>query len=129
MGEEQEAAIDSDLKTVPEPARSALTKLRAQIKSAAPQAEEALSYGVPAFKQGRSLVSYGAAKSHCSFFVQSPAVMEQLADELEGYDTAKGTIRFQPEKPLPASLVKKIVKARLAENAALDTKRKTKPKA
>ena len=120
MAGEGVAAVEAFLAKVPEPAHSALQKLRAQIKAAAPGAEELINYGVPMFRVGgKNLVSYAAAKTHCSFFVQSPALMEQLAGELEGYDTAKGTIRFKPEKPIPAALVKKIVKARIAENAAI----------
>jgi uncharacterized protein YdhG (YjbR/CyaY superfamily) len=111
--------VDEFLAEVPEPAHGALQKLRAQIRAAAPGAEEVINYGVPMFRLvGKNLVSFAAAKSHCSFFVQSPAVIEAFAAELEGYDTSKGTIRFKPETPIPAALVKTIVKARIAENAA-----------
>lgn len=99
--------------------RRALQQLRETIRSAAPGATEALSYGVPAFKHHGSLVSFGAAKNHCAFYVQSPAVMEAHADELAGYDTSKGTIRFTPDEPLPSTLVKKLVKARMKENESL----------
>jgi uncharacterized protein YdhG (YjbR/CyaY superfamily) len=112
------ATPDEFLAQVAEPAQSALRKLRAQIKAAAPDAEEYMGYGVPAFRQNGALVSYAAAKAHCSFFVQSPGTMEAFATELTGFGTSKGTIRFQPDKPIPATLVKRIVKARLAENAA-----------
>jgi uncharacterized protein YdhG (YjbR/CyaY superfamily) len=110
--------VDAYLAKIPEPARSALPKLRAQIKAAAGvNAEELINYGVPMFRAGgKNLDSYGAAKAHCSFFVQSLAVMEHFARNLEDYDTSKGTIRFQPEKPIPAALVKKIVQGRLYEN-------------
>lgn len=119
MAETGTAAVEKFLADVPEPAHSALQTLRGQIKAAVPGAEELINYGVPMFRLGgKNLVSYAAAKAHCSFFVQSPAVMEQFASELEAFDTAKGTIRFKPEKPIPAALVKKIVKARIAENAA-----------
>jgi uncharacterized protein YdhG (YjbR/CyaY superfamily) len=112
--------VDAFLANVPEPAHGALQKLRAQIRAAAPGAEEVINYGVPMFRlDGRNLVSFAAAKAHCSFFVQSPAVMEVFAGDLEGYDTSKGTIRFKPERPIAAALVKKIVKARIAENAAM----------
>jgi uncharacterized protein YdhG (YjbR/CyaY superfamily) len=111
--------VDDFLAKVNEPAHSALQKLRGQIAAAAPGAEEIINYGVPMFRvNGKNLVSFAAAKAHCSFFVMSPTLMETLADELKGFGTSKGTIRFQPEKPIPAALVKKIVKARLAENAA-----------
>ena len=116
-------AVDAFLAKVPEPARTALEKLRAQIATAAPDAEELINYGVPMFRLGgRNLVSLVAAKTHCSFFIQSPAVIETFAGELGGFDTSKGTIRFTPDKPVPAALVKKLVKARIAENAALAAK-------
>lgn len=119
--------VDAFLAKVPEPAHSALLKLRAQILTAAgAKAEELINYGVPMIRvDGKNVVSFAAAKTHCSFFVQSPALMKELADELKGFDTATGTIRFKPDKPVPATLVKKIVKARIAENAAI-TKAKSK---
>ena len=110
--------VDAFLAKVPEPAHSALQKLRVQLLAAAgAKAEEVINYGVPMIRVGgKNLVSFAAAKTHCSFFVQSPAVMEHFAAELEGFDTAKGTIRFKPEKPIPAALVKKIVRGRIFEN-------------
>jgi uncharacterized protein YdhG (YjbR/CyaY superfamily) len=110
--------VDEYLAHVPQDMRPALEHLRATIKAVAPQAEEGLSYSVPAFKYRGVLVSFGAAKDHCSFYVQSPAVMEAHADDLKGYDTAKGTIRFKPNEPLPSDLVTVLVKARMAENEA-----------
>jgi uncharacterized protein YdhG (YjbR/CyaY superfamily) len=108
--------VDAFLDRLPEDVRDALDSLRRTIAGAAPNAVEGIAYGVPAFKYGgRPLVSFGAGKSHCSFYVQSPAVMEAHRDELAAYDTAKGTIRFTPDKPLPAALVTKLVKARMAE--------------
>jgi uncharacterized protein YdhG (YjbR/CyaY superfamily) len=113
------AEIDTFLASLPEATREALEGLRRVIASAAPEAVEGIGYGVPAFKyRGRPLVSFGAGKHHCSFYVQSPAVMEAHRDELEAYDTAKGTIRFVPSEPLPADLVRKLVKARIAETDA-----------
>jgi uncharacterized protein YdhG (YjbR/CyaY superfamily) len=103
----------------PEP-RAALERLRATIKAAAPDATETISYQMPAFKRdGRFLVCYAAFKSHCSLFPASYAVMEKLAVELKPYVSGKGTIRFTAEEPLPAALVRKIVKLRVEENAAL----------
>ena len=117
--------VEAYLAKVPEPAQAALRKLRAQIAAAAPGAEEVVNYGVPMFRlAGRNLVSYGAAKAHCSFYVQSPAVMEALAADLIGFKTSKGAVSFQPDKPIPAALVKKLVKARIAENAALSARKK-----
>jgi uncharacterized protein YdhG (YjbR/CyaY superfamily) len=111
--------IDAFLAGLPEDVRGALEDLRRTIATAAPDAVEGIGYGVPAFKyRGRPLVSFGAAKEHCSFYVQSPAVLDAHRDELAGYDTAKGTIRFTPDKPLPASLVTTLVKARMAETDA-----------
>src|ERR687897_3189054 len=99
--------------------RAALENLRRMIAKAAPDAVEGISYGVPAFKyRGRPLVSFGGGKNHCSFYVQSPTVMDAHRDELAGYETAKGTIRFAPDEPLPAGLVTKLVKARIAETDA-----------
>lgn len=116
--------IDEFLAGLPEERRSALEGLRRTIAKAAPEAVEAISYGVPAFKyRGRPLVSFGAGKQHCAFYVQSPAVMEAHRDELVGYETAKGTIRFAPGEPLPADLVTKLVKARIAETDASERSR------
>ena len=122
------ATVEDYLANVAEPALSALLRLRAQIKSAAPDAIEYIGYGIPCFTQGRALVSYAAAKNHCSFFAMSPAVMAEFGSELAGYSTSKGTIRFDPAQPLPAKLVTRIVKARLAENAAMDARAREKKK-
>ena len=111
--------VEEYLAALPEESRAALEKLRKTIKAAAPEATETISYQMPAFKdQGRFLVSYAAFKDHCSLFPASYAVIEALGEELKPYFTGKGTIRFHPSKPLPAALVKRIVKARLEENAA-----------
>ena len=91
--------------------RSALQKLRKQIRAAAPKAEECISYGVPGFRwKGKLLASYGAATNHCAFYPGS--IVREFKKELTDYDTGKGTIRFSANKPLPAALVRKIVKAR-----------------
>ncbi|MCI0397469.1 MAG: DUF1801 domain-containing protein [Chloroflexi bacterium] len=110
--------VDNYLAALPEAAREALSKLRQTIKSVVPEATEVISYRVPTFKYRGSLVAYAAFPDHCSFFVMSPAVMEAHKADLKGYDTSKGTIHFSPDKPLPESLVKKLVQARLAENEA-----------
>jgi uncharacterized protein YdhG (YjbR/CyaY superfamily) len=108
--------VDDYLAKVPDEARASLEKLRKTIRAAAPKATEGFSYGIPAFKlHGRPLVSYAALKNHCSFFPMSPAVLDAYRKELETYDTAKGTIRFPVDKPLPDALVRKLVKARIAE--------------
>jgi uncharacterized protein YdhG (YjbR/CyaY superfamily) len=113
---EGSAEVDAFLSALTEDARTALQALRMSIAAAAPEAVEGIGYGVPAFKyRGRPLVSFGAGKNHCAFYVQSPAVMDAHRDDLVGYDTAKGTIRFAPSAPLPDSLVTKLVRARIAE--------------
>lgn len=109
--------VEAYLAEVPEPARRTLSKIRAMIRSAAPaEAAEAISYGIPAFKYKGALVAYAAFADHCSLFPMNPAVIEALRGQLKGYATSKGTIRFPVDQPLPAALVKKIVKARVAEN-------------
>jgi uncharacterized protein YdhG (YjbR/CyaY superfamily) len=113
------AAKDADafLAKVPADKRAALAKLRKTIKAAAPKATELINYGVPMFRlDGKNLVSYAAAENHCSFYVQSPAVMRAFAAELKEYKQGKGSIQFAADKPLPAALVTKLVKARIAEN-------------
>ncbi|WP_425615409.1 iron chaperone [Anatilimnocola sp. NA78] len=110
--------VDEYLASVSPDQRVALEKLRRAIRAAAPQAEECISYGVPAFKQSGMLASFGATAKHCALYVMSSSVLAGFEDELVGYDTSTGTIRFPANKPLPATLVKKIVKARLAANVA-----------
>ena len=107
------------LARIPDDKRAALEKLRSRILAAAPGAEDSISYGMPALSlEGRTLVCYAAARDHCALYPMRPQVIEDLADELAGYSLSKGTIRFDPAKPLPAALVKKIMKARIAENRA-----------
>lgn len=112
------ASVDDYLKPLPRGVRAALQKLRRTIKSAAPDAAEVISYRIPAYKHHGMLVGFAAFKDHCSFFVKSPKLMNAHKTELARYKTAKGTIHFAPTKPLPAALVKKLVKARIAENEA-----------
>lgn len=108
--------IDSYLAGLPPDMRVALQGLRQTIADAAPEAEEGLSYGVPAFRyMGRPLVSYVSAKAHLSFFPMSPKVVDDHRAELTEFDLAKGTIRFTPAHPIPAALVQQIVRARMAE--------------
>ncbi len=111
--------IDEYLAAVSEDKRAALEKLRKTIKAVAPKAEECIRYQLPAFRlNGRLLVAFGAATHHCAFYPMSSSTVEAFKDELKDYDTSKGTIRFQPDRPLPAALVRKLVKARIAENAS-----------
>ena len=108
--------MDEFLANLPEDQRAALEQLRRTIREAVPEATEGIGYGVPAFKlHGRPLVSFGATQKHCSFYVQSPAVIEAHAAELTGFDTTKGTIHFAPDRPIPPDLVSKLVAARVAE--------------
>jgi uncharacterized protein YdhG (YjbR/CyaY superfamily) len=110
------ADVEAFLRAQPGDVRAALLHLRETIRAAAPDATEQLNYGVPAFKlRGRPFVSYGAGKDHCSFYVQSPAVMAAHADRLTGYRTSKGTVQFTPANPLPDDLVITLVRARVAE--------------
>ena len=111
--------IDEYLAALSDDKRAALEKLRKTIKAAAPKAEECISYQLPAFRlNGRMLVAFGATAKHCAFYPMSSSTVQAHQDELKDYDTSKGTIRFQPDHPLPAALVRKLVKARIAENAA-----------
>jgi len=109
--------VDAFLAKVPADKRAALTRLRKTIKAAAPKAVELINYGVPMFRlDGKNLVSYAAAANHCSFYVQSPATMRAFAAELKDYKQGKGSIQFAADKPIPAALVTRLVKARIAEN-------------
>lgn len=111
--------IDDYLAAVPdENARAALAKLRKTIKAAAPAATEVISYQIPAFKHRGLLVGFAASKAHCTFHIMSVAVTRAHAADLEGYKTGKASIRFAAGEPLPAALVTKLVKARIAENEA-----------
>lgn len=108
-------SVDDYMAGVPEPARGTLNKVRAAIRSALPaEATEGISYGIPTFKYKGPTVWFAAFSKHCSFFPGS-SVIEAFRKELEGYHTSKGTIRFPVDKPLPPALVKKMVRARMAE--------------
>lgn len=110
-------AMDKYIAGVPEPARSTLRKVRETIRSAVPpEATETLSYRIPTFKYKGSLVAFAAFSNHCSFFPMSMVVMRAFKDDLKNLDSSKGTIRFPVDKPLSATLVKRLVKARIAEN-------------
>ena len=113
------ADVEKYLAKVPEPARTTLQKVRAMIRSAAPrEASEAMSYGIPAFKYNGMLVAYAAFKDHCSLFPASGELLVEFAEELKDYPCSKGTIRFGAHKPLPKTLVAKLVRARVARNEA-----------
>jgi uncharacterized protein YdhG (YjbR/CyaY superfamily) len=109
--------IDDYLAGVPEPARSTLNKVRAVIRSAVPpDATEAITYRIPTFKYKGSLVAFAAFKNHCSLFPMSLSVIETFKNELKDFHTSKGTLQFPVDKPFPAALLKKLVKARIAQN-------------
>ena len=108
--------IDEYLARLKDDQRKALAQLRQRIRRAAPKAEECISYQLPAFRLNGMLVGFGASAKHCSFYLMSSTTVEAFADELAGYDTSKGTIRFTVDDPLPAALVRRLVRARIAEN-------------
>jgi uncharacterized protein YdhG (YjbR/CyaY superfamily) len=111
--------VDNFLAKLPADARATLEKIRKTIRAVVPDATETINYGIPMFKhRGRNLVGFGATKNHCALYVMSPEVMTAHAAELEPYAMGKGSIRFPANEPPPASLVKKLVKARIAENEA-----------
>jgi len=118
--------IDDYLAAVPDEARAALENLRKAIRAAAPAGTEAINgFGSPMFSHnGLPLVTYWAAKSHCSLYVMKPKLVEAHAEDLKGYDASGATIRFPANKPLPAALVEKLIKAGIAESEARATKTK-----
>jgi uncharacterized protein YdhG (YjbR/CyaY superfamily) len=108
--------IDEYLAALPSDQRAALEKLRKTIRAAAPGVEECISYQIPGFRyRGKMLVWFGATANHCSF--HPGATVQAFKADLAKYDTSTGTIRFQPDHPLPVTLVRKLVKARIAQNA------------
>ncbi len=112
------STIDQYLAALSADTRAALENLRKTIRSAAPGAEECISYSLPAFRlDGKLLVGFGASSNHCSMYPMSGTTVKTLKKDLEGYATTKGTIRFHPDHPLPPALVRKVVKTRIAENA------------
>jgi uncharacterized protein YdhG (YjbR/CyaY superfamily) len=109
--------IDEYHASVPRPVRDLLQKLRDAIRAAAPKAEETISYNMPAFKMNKMLVYYAAAKNHIGFY-PTPGPIQYFKNDLAGYETSKGAIQFPIEKGIPVTLVKKIIKYRVAEDAA-----------
>ena len=109
--------IDEYLAPLSDEKRQALERLRKIIRAAAPRAEECISYGIPAFRlNGKTFIWFGAAANHCALY---GVVGKEFKDELSDYDTSgRGTIRFKPDNPLPAALIRKLVKARIQKNAA-----------
>jgi uncharacterized protein YdhG (YjbR/CyaY superfamily) len=118
-------SVDEYLAALPDEARLTLERIRKSIKAAAPKADEVISYQIPMYKQNGMVVGFAAFKDHCSLF-PGATPLATFKDELKTYKTSKGTIQFAIGKPLPAALVKKIVKARLAENEANAKRKATK---
>jgi len=109
--------IDEYLAALSDDKRAALEKLRKLIKAMVPKAEERISYGIPAFRlSGKMLVGFGAGANQCAFYPFSSSTIAAHRDELKGYETSKGTIRFPAARPQPATLIRKLVRARIAEN-------------
>ena len=115
MDKKQFKNIDEYIAGFPEKIQTILQNLRRVIDEAAPEAQETISYGMPAFKQNGIVVYFAAFKDHIGFFPTSSGV-SAFARELAPYDTAKGTIRFPLDEPIPVNLIKKIVKFRVQEN-------------
>ena len=116
VGKRKPRTIDEYLAGVSADQQIALEKLRKIIHAVAPKVEECISYGIPAFRlNGRSLVFLGAWANHCSFYPGSSTTLKNFRDDLKSFQISKGTIRFSPDNPLPLALVKKLVKARIAE--------------
>jgi uncharacterized protein YdhG (YjbR/CyaY superfamily) len=115
--------VEEYFATLSEPARARLSEMRAAIRSVVPsQATEIISYRIPAFKHNGVLVWYAVFAKHCSLF-PTASVIDAFKNELEGYTKSKGTIQFPADKPLPTALIKKIVKARVAQNESKKRKR------
>jgi uncharacterized protein YdhG (YjbR/CyaY superfamily) len=120
--------IDEYLADVNPGQRRTLNKLRAIVRAAAPEAQECISYGIPAFRlNGRPLVFFGAWTNHCSLYPGNSAILKHFRDDLKDFEIRKGTIRFLPNSPLPIALVKKLVKARVADVTDSANKNRSKP--
>lgn len=119
-------SVEEYMSDVPADKLIVLEKLRKTIRSLVPKAEETISYGMPTFKYFGGLVSYAAFKEHCSLFPWNATLIKEYAEELKPFKTSKGTIQFTVDKPLPVSLVKKLIKERVKENEAKALAKKTK---
>ena len=113
--------IDEYLATVSDDKRAALEELRQTIRSAAPDAVECIAWQMPSFRQGKLLVGFAAWANHCALYPMSAKTVAAHEHDLQGFETSPGTIRFTPDKPLPTELVRKLVLARIAENAGKAT--------
>ena len=116
-------AVDAYLAAVPEPHRTTLTGIRTTLSTLLPDADQCIAYGVPCFKVGgKGVAGFGFYKDHCTYFPMSGSITTELAGDLAGYVTAKGSIRFAPDEPLPPDLVERLVRARQREIARARTK-------
>lgn len=113
--------VDEYLSALPRDVRTALQKIRTQVKKLVPSATEKISYGMPTFFTHRALVGYAAHTGHCSFYPWSGTTLKKFTKELSGFETSAGTVRFTVDRPIPAALIKKIVQARLVEHAEKDS--------
>jgi uncharacterized protein YdhG (YjbR/CyaY superfamily) len=108
--------VDAYLAGVPEPQKATLAALRAVIAGLLPDAEQGIAYGIPCFKvDGKGVAGFGSYANHCSYFPMSGSITTDLAAELQGYVTAKGSIQFAIDEPLPADLVRRLIEARQRE--------------
>jgi uncharacterized protein YdhG (YjbR/CyaY superfamily) len=126
-GEDGSRQVDRYIGALAPDRRAALEKLRRTVRAAAPEALEKISYGMPVFYNPRMLVGFASFKEHMTFFVMSTAVMKTLGREFREYTSTAGGIHFTAENPLPVALVKKLVKARVQENAERDRRRRKRP--
>jgi uncharacterized protein YdhG (YjbR/CyaY superfamily) len=115
--------VDDYLSELPDDVYLVLENIRQIIKFLVPDAEETISYQVPAYKFKGMLVGFGATKTHCSFFVMSSTLLKEFEEEVKDFDTSTGTIRFTPEKPVPNELITRIVMTRVAENETKSQKK------
>ena len=108
--------VDEYLRAVEEPKRGTLETLRRTIREIVPEAQQVISYRVPAFRvRGQTVAGFAAFKDHLSYLPFSGSVLGQLATELDGYTTTKSSLHFAPDRPLPKALVKQLIAVRLAE--------------
>lgn len=110
-------AVDAYLAGVPPKFRSALETIRRTVRAVAPDAEEVISYKMPAFRYHGVLLYYGAFRDHCSLFLGSVVTQRKFSEELKPFETGKGTLQFTPDHPIPSDLLRRMVRARVAENA------------
>jgi len=117
MGVNAPKTMDEYMARVPEPARTTLSKVRAIIRSVVPaETTEVISYGIPTFRYKGALVAFAAFKNHCSLFPLGSSALDAMQADFKPYRVAKGTLHFPTDEPMPARLLKKLVKARIAQN-------------